>query len=150
MASRVHLAIPEKSVFARNQEPPTASVFVQLAQGRTLSQTQVTAIVHLVSSSIPNMTKEDVAVIDQMGKLLSNSVDDPDSILSDNQLQHRMRLESIYRSRIISLVTPIVGPGNITAQVNLAIDFTRSETTEEIVDPNATALRSEQSSMDRL
>ena len=80
--------------------------------------------------------------------MLSKSVDDPESILSDNQLQHRMRLESIYRSRIVSLVTPIVGPGNITAQVNLAIDFTRSETTEEIVDPNATALRSEQSSMD--
>ncbi len=148
LASRVHLAIPEKSVFARNQEPPTASVFVQLSQGRTLSQAQVTAIVHLVSSSVPNMTKEGVAVIDQMGKLLSNAADDPDSILSDNQLQHRMRLESIYRSRIVSLVTPIVGPGNITAQVNLAIDFTRSETTEEIVDPNATALRSEQSSMD--
>ena len=148
LAARVHLAMPEKSVFARNQEPPTASVFVQLSQGRTLSQSQVTAILHLVSSSIPNMTKEDVAVIDQMGKLLSKSVDDPESILSDNQLQHRMRLESIYRSRIVSLVTPIVGPGNITAQVNLAIDFTRSETTEEIVDPNATALRSEQSSMD--
>ena len=148
LAARVHLAMPEKSVFARNQEPPTASVFVQLSQGRTLSQSQVTAILHLVSSSIPNMTKEDVAVIDQMGKLLSKSVDDPDAILSDNQLQHRMRLESIYRSRIVSLVTPIVGPGNITAQVNLAIDFTRSETTEEIVDPNATALRSEQSSMD--
>ncbi len=148
LAARVHLAMPEKSVFARNQEPPTASVFVQLSQGRTLSQPQVTAILHLVSSSIPNMTKEDVAVIDQMGKLLSQSVDDPDAILTDNQLQHRMRLESIYRSRIVSLVTPIVGPGNITAQVNLAIDFTRSETTEEIVDPNATALRSEQSSMD--
>ncbi len=148
LSSRVHLAIPEKSVFARNQEPPTASVFVQLSQGRTLSQAQVTAIVHLVSSSVPNMTKEGVAVIDQMGKLLSNAADDPDSILSNNQLQHRMRLESIYRSRIVSLVTPIVGPGNITAQVNLAVDFTRSETTEEIVDPNATALRSEQSSMD--
>ena len=67
---------------------------------------------------------------DQNGALLSKSADDPDSILSDSQLEHRMRLESIYRSRILSLVTPIVGPGNVSAQVNLDIDFTRNETTE--------------------
>jgi flagellar M-ring protein FliF len=148
MSARVHLAIPEKSVFARNQQPPTASVFVQLATGRVLSAQQVQAIIHLVSSSIPNMSKDDVTVIDQNGNLLSKSVDDPDSQLSDSQLQHRMRLESIYRSRIVQILTPMVGPGNVTAQVNLDIDFTRNEITEEIVDPNGTAIRSEQNSKD--
>ena len=135
LSARVHLALPEKSVFVRNQQPPTASVFVQLPYGRTLGASQVTAIVHLVSSSIPNMSKQDVTVVDQNGALLSKSADDPDSALSDSQLEHRMRLESIYRTRIMSLVTPIVGPGNVSTQVNLEIDFTRNETTEEIVDP---------------
>ena len=109
---------------------------------------QVNAIIHLVSSSIPNMTKEDVTVIDQNGQLLSKSLDDPDSILNDAQLEHRVKLENIYRSRITTLVTPIVGPGNVSTQVNIDIDFTRSEITEEIVDPDGTALRSEQSTLD--
>ena len=148
LSARVHLAIPEKSVFARNQQPPTASVFIQLANGRVLGAQQVLAIIHLVSSSIPNMSKDDVTVIDQNGNLLSKSVDDPDSQLSDNHLQHRMRLESIYRSRILQILTPMVGPGNVTAQVNIDVDFTRNEITEEVVDPNATAIRSEQSSQD--
>ena len=91
---------------------------------------------------------EDVTVVDQNGALLSKSADDPDSILSDSQLEHRMRLESIYRSRIMSLVTPIVGPGNVSAQVNLDMDFTRNETTEEIVDPKGTATRSKQTTLD--
>ena len=148
LSARVHLALPEKSVFVRNQQPPTASVFVQLPYGRTLGASQVTAIVHLVSSSIPNMSKQDVTVVDQNGALLSKSADDPDSILSDSQLEHRMRLESIYRTRIMSLVTPIVGPGNVSTQVNLEIDFTRNETTEEIVDPKSTATRSKQTTLD--
>jgi flagellar M-ring protein FliF len=121
LSARVHLALPEKSVFVRN---------------------------HLVSSSVPNMSKQDVTVVDQNGALLSKSADDPDSILSDSQLEHRMRLESIYRSRIMSLVTPIVGPGNVSAQVNLDMDFTRNETTEEIVDPKGTATRSKQTTLD--
>jgi len=148
LSARVHLALPEKSVFVRNQLPPTASVFIQLPNGRSMSSGQVNAIIHLVSSSIPNMSKEDVTVIDQNGQLLSKSLDDPGSMLNDSQLEHRIKLENIYRSRISSLVTPIVGPGNVSTQVNLDIDFTKSEVTEEIVDPDGTALRSEQSTLD--
>ena len=148
ISARVHLALPEKSVFVRNQLPPTASVFVQLPNGRSMASGQVNAIIHLVSSSVPNMTKEDVTVIDQNGQLLSKSLDDPDSMLNDAQLEHRVKLENIYRSRITSLVTPIVGPGNVSTQVNIDIDFTKSEITEEIVDPDGTALRSEQSTLD--
>ena len=147
-SARVHLALPERSVFVRDQQPPTASVFVQLARGRALDETQIMAIVNLVSASIPSMSRDNVTVVDQNGRLLTKAVDDPSSILSDNQLQYRMRLESIYRSRIETLVTPIVGPGNVTAQVNVDIDFTRSETTQERVDPKGNALRSEQSTSD--
>ena len=147
-AARVHLALPERSAFVRHQEPPTASVFLQLASGRRLDEGQVEAIVNLVSTSVAGMARENVTVIDQTGRLLSKSLDDPASILSDTNLQHRMRLEGIYRSRIESLVTPIVGPGNVNAQVNIEIDFTRSEVTEERVDPDGTALRSEQNTLD--
>jgi len=146
-AARVHLALPEKSVFVRDQTPPTASVFVSLKNGRKLEKTQVLAITNLVSASIPAMSPNNVSIIDQFGNLLSNAPDDPDQVLADNQLEYRMRLENIYRNRIQSLVTPIVGSNNVNAQVNLEIDFTRREVSQEIVDPDASATLSEQSSL---
>ena len=146
-SARVHLALPEKSVFVRDQTPPTASVFVNLKNGRKLDQAQVLAITNLVSSSVPAMSPSNVSIIDQFGNLLSNSPDDPDQALADSQLEYRMRLENIYRNRIKSLVTPIVGSGNINAQVNIEIDFTRKEISQEIVDPDTTATLSEQNSL---
>lgn len=148
IAARVHLALPEKSVFVRDRMDPTASVFVQLGQGRSLDEFQVQAILNLVSASVAGLSREDVTVIDQNGRLLSSSPDDPASILSDTQLQYRMRLENIYRSRIESILTPLVGLGNATAQVNIEIDFTRTEITEETFDPKQNALVSEQNALD--
>lgn len=146
-AARVHLAIPEKSVFVRDQSDPTASVFVNLKNGRRLDKTQVLAITNLVSSSVPNMNPNNVSIVDQFGNLLSNAPDDPDQQLADQQLEYRMRLENIYKNRITSLISPIVGAGNVTAQVNIDIDFTRRETSQEIIDPRASAPVSEQSSL---
>ena len=146
-AARVHLALPEKSVFIRNQTTPTASVFITLKNGRQLDQTQVRAITNLVASSIPGMGQSGVSIIDQSGRLLSYSPENPDEIMADSQLAYRMRLEGIYRSRIQSLVAPIVGASNVTAQVNLEIDFTRRETSQELVDPKDSAILSEQSSL---
>ena len=146
-SARVHLALPEKSVFVRDQTPPTASVFISLKNGRKLDQTQVLAITNLVSSSVPAMSPSNVSIIDQFGNLLSNAPDDPDQALADSQLEYRMRLENIYRNRIQSLVTPIVGAGNVNAQVNLEIDFTRKEVSQEIVDPDTVATLSEQNSL---
>jgi len=146
-AARVHLALPEKSVFVRDQTPPTASVFVNLKNGRSLDKTQILAITNLVSSSVPGMNPANVSIVDQFGNLLSNAPDDPDQLLADSQLEYRMKLENIYRNRIQSLVTPIVGSNNVNAQVNLEIDFTRREVSQEIVDPEASATLSEQSSL---
>ena len=148
-SARVHLAIPEKEVFVRQSAEPTASVFLQLARGRSLGRNQVEAIIHLVSSSVPNLTKDNVSVVDQNGSLLSRGSNSPETQLSDSQLEHRIKLEDIYRARVTSLLTPIVGAGNINAQINLDIDFTRSEVTEELVDPTGNALRSEQSTNDQ-
>ena len=146
-AARVHLALPEKSVFIRNQTSPTASVFISLKSGRQLDQTQVRAITNLVASSVPGMSQDGVSIIDQSGRLLSYSPDNPNEVMADSQLAYRMRLESIYRSRIQSLLGPIVGAANVTAQVNLEIDFTRRETSQEMVNPQDSAILSEQSSL---
>ena len=148
MGARVHLAIPEKSVFIRETAPPSASVFIKLSEGRVLSKEQVRSIVHIVSSSIPYMSSDNVTVVDQHGALLSKPEDDMDSALTGKQLAHRLKIEALYRERILSLVTPIVGPGNITAQVNIEMDYTNTSTTEEIVDPESIATRSEQNSLD--
>jgi len=149
ISARVHLALPDKEVFVRQQAEPTASVFLQLARGRSLGRSQVEAILHLVSASVPSLTKENVSVVDQNGNLLSRSNGSAEGRLSNEQLEQRIRLEDIYRARITSLLTPIVGAGNINAQINLDIDYTRSEVTEEVVDPDGNALRSEQSTSDR-
>lgn len=148
MGARVHLAIPEKSVFVRDSAPPTASVFVKLVNGRVLSREQIRSIVHIVSSSIPNMSSDNVTVVDQYGTLLSKPEDDPNVALTDKQLSHRIKVEKLYRERIISLVSPIVGAGNLTAQVNVEMDFTTNQTTEEVFDPESISTRSEQNSMD--
>ena len=147
-SARVHLAIPEKTVFAREIALPSASVFVKLSNGRSLGRQQVQSIVHLVASSVPNLPSENITVVDQFGELLSKPSSDRSTTASDEQMSQTMRLGEIYRSRIISLLTPIVGAGNLKAEVNVDMNFTKREITEESVDPKGNALRSEQSSLD--
>ncbi len=147
-SARVHLAIPEKTVFAREIALPSASIFVKLSNGRSLGRQQVQSIVHLVASSVPNLPSENVTVVDQFGELLSKPSSDGSATASNEQMSQTMRLGEIYRSRIISLLTPIVGAGNLKAEVNVDMNFTKSEITEESVDPKGNALRSEQTSLD--
>ncbi len=147
-SARVHLAIPEKTVFAREIALPSASVFVKLANGRSLGRQQVQSIVHLVASSVPNLPSENITVVDQFGELLSKPSSDLSASISSEQMSQTMRLGEIYKSRIISLLTPIVGAGNLKAEINVDMNFTQREITEESVDPKGNALRSEQSSLD--
>ncbi|MGP3697177.1 flagellar basal-body MS-ring/collar protein FliF [Rhodobacter sp. NSM] len=147
-AARVHLALPERSAFLRDSQPPRASVFLQVAPGRAMDGAQVEAIVNLVSSSVPGMARQDVTVVDQMGRLLSRGSDDPAVLLNDRQLQHRVQMETLYRNRIESLLSPITGPGNLAVQVTIDMDFTRQEIREEQVDPERTAVLSEQSQVE--
>ena len=147
-SARVHLAIPEKTVFAREIAHPSASIFVKLSNGRSLGRQQVQSIVHLVASSVPNLPSENITVVDQFGELLSKPSSDSSATASNEQMSQTMRLGEIYRSRIISLLTPIVGAGNLKAEVNVDMNFTKNEITEESVDPKGNALRSEQTSLD--
>jgi len=147
-SARVHLAIPEKTVFAREIALPSASVFVKLSNGRSLGRQQIQSIVHLVASSVPSLPSENITVVDQFGELLSKPSSDIATSASNEQMSQTMRLGEIYRSRILSLLTPIVGAGNLKAEVNVDMNFTKREVTEESVDPKGNALRSEQTSLD--
>lgn len=145
-SSRVHLAIPEDSVFVRNRRQPSASVLVNLYRGRTLSDSQVSAIVHMVSSSITDMPAERVTVVDQRGRLLSDSGRGIDGGGASEQFEYTRRLEQAYASRIEDILAPILGPGRVRAQVTADLDFTQFEQTEESYDPDSIAVRSEQES----
>lgn len=140
-AARVHLAIPRQSVFLREKQKPSASVIVNLSPGRGLDPAQVSAIVHLVSSSVPELAPKSITVIDQSGALLSSSAaqDGPAAGLDPGQLKYRQQLENLYARRIEAILAPIVGESNLRAQVSADIDFSLSEQTAESYKPNGTA-----------
>lgn len=142
--ARVHLALPERTAFIRDQAPPRASVFVNIAPGRTLGEAQVQAIANLVSGSVSGMTPQQVSVVDQTGRLLSTPGGDATALQTDRQTRHVMMLEEVYRNRIRELLTPIVGYDNAAVSVALDMDFTRSEIRREAFDPDSAVLRSEQ------
>jgi flagellar M-ring protein FliF len=142
--ARVHLALPRQSAFVRDRADPKASVIVTPYNGRAVSEGQVQAIVHLVSSSIPYMTPANVSVVDQFGRLLTETPDSKD--LSAKQLELRQRLEADYADRVVQLLGPIFGANNVRAQVNADLDFSIIERTVENFDPTSTGtkVRSEQ------
>lgn len=147
--ARVHLALPTSNGFFREQQKPSASVLVALHPGRLLERSQIAGIVHLVASSIPDMTPKQVSIIDQSGALLSTQGDATQSAgLDPNQLQYLRSMEQAYIARIIEIVEPLVGRGNVKAQVTADIDFTLSESTAEQYRPNQgaepSAVRSQQ------
>lgn len=146
-AARVHLAIPKPTVFVREQQKPSASVLVTLYPGRVLDDGQVSAIVHMVASSVPDLPVKNVTVLDQNGNLLSAQSGNAAG-LDASQLKYVREMEQSYARRIESILNPIVGPGNVHAQVTADVDFNAVEQTSENYKPNAgdQAIRSQQSS----
>ncbi len=142
--ARVHLALPRQSAFVRDRADPKASVILTPYNGRAVSEGQVQAIVHLVSSSIPYMTPANVSVVDQFGRLLTETPESKD--LSAKQLELRQKLEADYADRVVQLLGPIFGANNVRAQVNADLDFSVIERTVENFDPTSTGtkVRSEQ------
>lgn len=134
-AARVHLALPKQSVFVRERATPKASIVVTPHSGRGVSTPQVKAIVHLVSSSVPYLTPENVSVVDDQGNLLTmdNPVDAAMG-LSVAQMSHKQRTEETYKNRVVDLLAPVVGGSAVQAQVNLTMDYTQVETTTEDFD----------------
>jgi len=132
--ARVHLAMPKQSVFVRDRTPPKASVIITPHAGRSVSQNQVQALVHLVASSVPLMTPENVAVVDNQGKLITESSTAATLGLTSAQSTHKQKMEELYRLRVTQILAPIVGDNNVRSQVNMSLDFTQTEVTTEDFD----------------
>jgi len=145
-SARVMLGLPKRSVFVRKQQKPSASVVVKLYPGRTLNEEQVSAVVYLVASSIPNMEAKSVTVVDQHGNLLTGSTSSTGMLnMSMKQLDYTRQVEETLSSRIVKLLAPIVGGENkVRAQVTAELDFTQQEQTRENYEPDPEAIRSEQ------
>ena len=147
--ARVHLALPNQNGFFREQQKPSASVLVSLHPGRILDGAQLAGIVHLVASSVPELAPSAVSVLDDTGKLLSQS---PDAAGEDGinaqQLLYVQQIEQQYARRIMEILEPVVGRNNVKAQVSAELDFSRTESTSEQFRPNQTpdsgAIRSQQ------
>lgn len=135
-AARVHLAIPKKTGFLRDKEKPAASVMVTLRPGRVLDEAQIAGIVHLVSSSVPELTPDRVTVVDQSGNLLTRSPNQNKGDLDAKQLAFIQEMEASYVRRVESILEPIVGAGNFKAQVAVDVDFNQTELTSESYRPN--------------
>lgn len=142
-SARVHLAVPPQSAFVRNRRAPSASVFLKLRPGRRLEPEQVSGVVHLVASSIPELEADQVTVVDQNGRLLSAPRSASD-LAAQAQLDAARRLEDTFVERIEALLTPLVGPGRVRAQVTADLDATATEETREQYRPESQIVRSEQ------
>ena len=141
--ARVHLATPEASAFVRESAAPSASVIVKLQPGRTLGEAQIRAIVNLVASSVPGMQPDAVTIVDQMGALLSKS-GGKDASAGDTRIDFQRRVEDKYREQLAQLLTPMVGAGNFTAEVQADVDLDESQATRESYDKQGQVMRAEQ------
>ncbi len=143
-AARVHLAIPKSSVFVRDERKPTASVLVELYPGRALEPSQVMAIVNLVATSVPELTKSQVTVVDQKGNLLSDQQELSELTMAGKQFDYTRRMESLFTQRVHNILQPVLGNGRYKAEVSADVDFSAVESTSEMFNPDQPALRSEQ------
>jgi flagellar M-ring protein FliF len=143
--SRIHLSLPEKSLFVEEQKEARASVIVTLREGRTLNRSQVRGIVHLVASSVEGLNPGNVTVVDTNGNVLSEGEDNnPAARLNQSQWEFQNDLERTLEKRVQTMLEKAVGSNRATVRVSADLDFKQVEETEENFDPNATVVRSEQ------
>ncbi|AEB57880.1 flagellar basal-body MS-ring/collar protein FliF [Ectopseudomonas mendocina] len=143
-AARVHLAMPKASVFVRDERKPSASVLVELYPGRALEPSQVMAIVNLVATSVPELDKGQVTVVDQKGNLLSDQQELSELTMAGKQFDYTRRMEGLFTQRVHNILQPVLGTGRYKAEVSADVDFSSVESTSEMFNPDQPALRSEQ------
>ena len=143
--ARVHLAIPKSSVFVRDDRKPSASVLVELYAGRSLEPGQVMAIINLVATSVPELTKSQITVVDQKGTLLSDQAENSELTMAGKQFDYSRRMEGMLTQRVQNILQPILGSDRYKAEVSAVVDFSAVESTAESFNPDQPALRSEQS-----
>ena len=147
--ARVLLALPKQSVFVRKQKKPSASVILNLYRGRRLDKGQIEAIIYLVASSVPLMEASQVTVVDQTGRLLNSKDTNSELSLTTKQFDYKNEIEEHLMTRIENILMPIVGQGGMRVQVSADVDFTVTEKTQEMFNPDLPALRSEQTTEDQ-
>ncbi|CAA9891809.1 Flagellar M-ring protein [Candidatus Methylobacter favarea] len=144
--ARVLLALPVQSVFVRERKKPSASVMVNLYQGRTLDKGQIESIIHLVAASVPQLESGQVTVVDQKGQLLNSHDSSAEVNLTSKQFDYKKAIEEHLMDRIENILSPLVGSAGMRAQISADLDFTETDRTQEIFNPDLPALRSEQTS----
>jgi len=143
-SARIHLGLPKATVFVRDARKPSASVFVDLMTGRSLRSEQVNAITNLVASSVPQLDPMDVTIVDQNGRLLSNTGETEDAALAAHQFEYTRKLEAVINGRVEGILLPVVGADKFRTEVSANVDFTAQEETQEAYNPEQQVLRSEQ------
>ncbi len=148
--ARVHIALPEKSLFLRDEKEPSASVFVKLKAGADLTPQQVSAIRNLVAASVENLKPENVVVIDDKGRNLTAALEEGEEAVSDKQLRIRSDFERRLERKIQSALESAFGVGNVKVRVSAELDFSKIQKREEIYDPDKTAVVSEQKKKEKV
>ncbi len=142
--ARVHLALPKQSVFVRDDREPRASIFLEIYGGKGLTKEQAEAIMSLVASSIPQLSIENVTLVDQKGNLLSKDDKNDEGLLASKQFDYTRKLEKNLGLRVQRILEPVLGQDNFQSEVSADVDFTMVEQTQELFNPDLIALRSEQ------
>lgn len=145
ISAKVHIAMPKRSAFIEDQEPAKASIILKMKPGAQFSGNTIPAILHLTAQSVEGLKPENIAIVDVAGNILSKPADDQEEMFTDSRFSYQKNLENSFSRKIVNLLEPIVGPGKVRANVKLALDFDKVETTEETVDPDRLAKVSEKS-----
>ncbi len=143
-SARVHLALPKESVFVEDQRPPSASVSIKMRGRGKLTKGQIRAIVNLVACAVSGLTENNITVVDTAGHLLFRREGDEPGMLSSDQLEYKLKLESNMRRKLETMFEEVVGVGKVIARVSADVDFNQVNTTEELYDPDGQVVRSEQ------
>lgn len=144
--ARVLLAVPKENIFARVEKKPSATVMITAKGGKSIKDSEVDAIVDLVASAVQGLEPSKVTVTDQNGRLLNSGSQDAASARSRREYEIEVKREEEYRQKIDSILIPVLGIDNYTAQVDLAMDFTSTEQTQKRYNPDLPAVRSEMTS----
>jgi flagellar M-ring protein FliF len=145
-SARVHLVLPERSLFVEEQEPPSASIVVNLQSGRKMNEEQVQSIVNLVTSGVEGLEKDNVTISDTRGQVLYEPREDSLAGLSNSQLEYQRNVEKSLERRVQDILRPIVGVDGVIAKVNADLDFSKKQVHKVLYDPDSAVVRSEQTS----
>jgi flagellar M-ring protein FliF len=142
-AARVLLAVPKENVFARREKQPKASVMLNVKGNQSLSEEEIASIVDMVASSVTSLETSQVTVTDQNGRLLNSGSQSALAATNSREYQLERKREEEYLNKIDSILIPVLGYDNYTAQVDVTMDFTQSEKTQRLYNPDMPAIRSE-------